>query len=539
MYKSKNAFLFILFSGIFSLSTYLFLYTPLGNQIPFLKHLSFKASISREQPPALNQVLGDRTPQIDIRSSQKDYSYGGVISLASTDDPVLKVSSYNASGPAKVHLYQSDSDKLLKYITYTQEGKQKYSDSNVFMGEPVATTDIQLQSGYEPINVSLPLEESGIWFAQVEYNGYFESAFIVRSKNGVVVAEGDNELIFWAQNFSSKRSVSGGELEIYTLKNESSKILSTSFGSEGVTKTPMTKDADIALARIDGDISLIPINLQSISDYSYDYKPYAPAEKRYSFFSFTDKPLYKPGDTVNFKSIVRTDDDGHYSIPSGTVTVQIFKDWDQKDTIFKQIYDISPDGTIFGAIPLPDTIEPRSYNIQITTDNNQNSYAYFQVENYRKPEYFIEVKSNQSQLTAGDKGSFVIKAEYFSGQPVSTGEVKYKIYASKIGEYQYASQRHYEIDDKYRYGYYYGDQVDSGTAALDEQGTAQVDFDTVLSTKESSSNKIYSIEVEYDNGAGAQLLTVLICSSMGVSSVITAAACLLNRLSTKSMTPLL
>ena len=60
------------------------------------------------------------------------------------------------------------------------------------------------------------------------------------------------------------------------------------------------------------------------------------------YFVFTDRPLYRPGDEIFFKAILREEDDVRYSIPDGKALVEVYTGWgDQKVTIFENKYEIS------------------------------------------------------------------------------------------------------------------------------------------------------------------------------------------------------
>ncbi|NIN63183.1 MAG: hypothetical protein GTO63_00390, partial [Anaerolineae bacterium] len=51
----------------------------------------------------------------------------------------------------------------------------------------------------------------------------------------------------------------------------------------------------------------------------------------FSAYFFTDRAIYRPGQTVYFKGVLREDDDAHYSLPTGDVRVNLII-WDPQGT---------------------------------------------------------------------------------------------------------------------------------------------------------------------------------------------------------------
>ena len=88
-----------------------------------------------------------------------------------------------------------------------------------------------------------------------------ENAFVIRSGIGAVVKEGDNELIFWVQDLTSMKSISGAKISVYNLleKKQLSKTLYT--GSDGIAKASMLSSDDIALVKNGNDVALLLVNL--------------------------------------------------------------------------------------------------------------------------------------------------------------------------------------------------------------------------------------------------------------------------------------
>lgn len=446
-------------------------------------------------------VLGRRTPRIYVSGGKQGYSGGGMIALASTDEPAVNIGGYDVSGKVEVSVYEAEEQALLDYLTHDKDGKQIKKNPDINKFRFIKKLDHTITSTYgDGSKLLLPIGESGIYFLRIKQGSVSEDSFIVRSNIGAIVKEGDNEYIFWAQNFKNRRSLNEGSLSIYNLQDNLKEIASVSFNGEGIAKSDLTADADIALIRNSGEKAIIPINLRYLNG-SYDYKPFQPKPKQTKYFIFTDRPLYRPGDTIYFKSILRDDDDVRYTIPSGQAQVKVYDGYGEESLIFEKNYSLSGEGTLNGEYKLPANAKTGYYNLAVTLPGSTQSSTYFNVEFFRKPEYSVDVTTPKTELVAGDKSSFTVNGSYFSGQPLANQKVKYRVYVGNYYEYEYLMDRSYVLGDDYRYGYWGGDILTSGETTLNQNGLAEIDLDTKIPQGKSRS-QVFSIEAEFDDGSG-------------------------------------
>jgi alpha-2-macroglobulin len=455
------------------------------------------------------RVLGemDQKPEVYIYKNN-DYERGGFLAFSSIEEPSVNVRGYNISGEAKVDIWRADSDALLSWLVHDEKNNQVSSKMDTGKFSLAGSTMHYVDSGEKDSKLVLPLEESGIWMIHLTLGSIEEKVFIVRSETGALVKEGDDELIFWAQDFSSKKSVSGAEVKVYNLLEEKKVVDSSVTGSDGVAKTALAAEADLAVVRNGSDETVVPINLKYLnSDYRYENFVKKTADKRY--FVFTDRPLYRPGDTVFFKAIVRDDDDARYTIPQGPVKVEVQgQGGEEYQPIFEKEYNFSETGSVSGEFVLPKDGPTGEYYLTMTTDEDENNMswwgqgsAYFSVEYYQKPEYGIDVSTSQNELISGDKINFKVSGEYFSGQPLSGGKVTYTVFASDFYDYDYFSDTERAIDDNYRYSYFWGEEVTKGEVGLNESGEAEVSVDSKIPDKFKGS-QIFSIEAQFSDESG-------------------------------------
>ncbi len=481
------------------------------------------AEATQQKKPQILGISGggggsrpSRQPQMYVYGGENAFGSGGVISMSSTDQPSLSISTYNVTGDAEVTLYRANIDSVLKYLTHDSENKQLNKSVDTSSFELVGTSKHNIQSSSSGSSVlPLPIDGKGIWYVTIKLGNITVDGYIIRSDNGVIAKEGKDKFIFWGQNFNTYRSVSNGNIKIYSLKDRINQLRETTLGSDGMGESEISADADLAIFTTGDDVSILPLNLQFLNIGS-GYSQFTKSILRSRYFLFTDRQLYQPGDSVNFKAIIRSDDDARYSVPSGSAKITITTG--NNETKFEKSFPISDDGSINGKYELPKDASIGGYNLTVDVGDSKQDYAwgeyssnnlYFNVQNYQKPESFINVDTPQIEYISGDTAKLQISGSYFSGQPLIGTSLKYKVTAVDYYEYTYYSDKERSQSIDTFYGYWYGTQtVKEGSVELDKNGSAVVDVDTkqLDNPEENSSytkgqSKIFVVEVTQEDGS--------------------------------------
>lgn len=480
--------------------------TPLNQNV---KHTTVPSNHATPIPPETKE-----STQLFIRAESGYYGGSGIISQMTGDEPSVTISGYNVTEPVVVSLYQADMQTILNYLVHDEKNDLLNDKVNMDELELIATTTetLALDDYGSNSKINLPMAEAGVYLVHAQSGSASQSAFIVRSSFGTMVRESGDDLIFWGQDTKTGRSITDGKVTIYDLEHKPSEIARAQFDREGIAKIPVTRAGDIGLVEYAGGYAVVPINLRFVNaGYAYEMFQKKPLVSRN--FIFTDRPLYRPGDTIYFKSILRDDYDARYIPSTGMALVKIYRNYDEKQTVYEKNVPIV-NGAISGEFTLPADASTGYYNLKVTTNASKNkmietcwmcdSYydiASFQVEFFRKPEYSIDVTVRETEYIAGDKVSFNVEGSYFSGQPIEGGVVKYQISRSDFYEYDYLSDQNFFIDDQYRYGYWGGSIVAEGKVELNDQGRAQVVFDAA-SLGNLDRSQVLSIETQFDNGSG-------------------------------------
>ena len=425
----------------------------------------------------------------------------GVLEFSSLENPEIKITGKEGINDSGIlEIYQSSINDLLDFLTYNDESKQ--INPVIKTSTMTHLSDLNVKITEKGNGYDLPLPETGIFLAQIKKGNSVDQIFIIRSSFGSITSGTKDKMIVWNQDFKTLKSLSTeAKVTLYNLKKNKTILDSSTTDSNSIASVGLKSDGDLIVVESNNSISLIPLNIKKIN-LDYYWSTFGEYKISQRFFTFTDRPIYKPGDTVNFKSIIRNEDDARYSIPSGTINVEVSKSWSGKTLIYKDILNIDPNhGFAGGTFVLPKNIATGEYTIRLRTDEDikNNEYSgnvYFTVENYRKPEYQLTAIAEKIDAIRGDKVKINIRGEYYSGQPLNNASVDYKIFLNSTYNPEF-----YSPDYSNHYGGWYGDNVEEGNINLDKNGNGVLTLSTGNYDFEGK-DKLFYIDFKYKDQTG-------------------------------------
>ncbi len=252
-------------------------------------------------------------------------------------------------------------------------------------------------------------------------------------------------------------------------------------------------DPDFAVGFNDWDSGINPWNF----DVSVDY-----GSSRYAGYLYTDRPIYRPGQTVYFKGIVRADDDANYTIPTDMRAVAVRITDPEGKELYNERLNLSDMGTLFGELALDAEAALGTYYIQMEDpDRDFYASASFTLAEYRKPEFQVAVTTDRDAYLNGETINVAVEASYYFGGPVANARVNWNVLSSSYG-FQYQCPRdetcpYYEWTDydweRERDGYGgYGRLIANSEATTDEQGRAVIEIPADIS--EELTSRTFTIE---------------------------------------------
>jgi uncharacterized protein YfaS (alpha-2-macroglobulin family) len=206
-------------------------------------------------------------------------------------------------------------------------------------------------------------------------------------------------------------------------------------------------------------------------------------------YAFTDRPAYRPKETMQWKFIARRFANGAYTTPANqTVEYQITDPRGTKLTEGKST--LNAFGSSWGSLELGDQLPLGEYTITFYDSGRHitiGAAKLFRLEEYKLPEFKVEVKTPEQDgkkkaFRLGEQVEVNIQADYYFGGPVSNASVEVVVYQNPFYHYWYPRRDYawyYDDFEQQRRGYYGGGQiVKRETIKTDSTGKAKLTFDT-------------------------------------------------------------
>ncbi|MBF0135192.1 MAG: alpha-2-macroglobulin family protein [Magnetococcales bacterium] len=163
-------------------------------------------------------------------------------------------------------------------------------------------------------------------------------------------------------------------------------------------------------------------------------------------FAFTDRPLYRPGDTVRFKLVGRRFQDARQSelLKAGPIHLTALDPTGAP--VASTTFHLDPAGGGDGAFQLPDQAPPGGYTLRLIYRNEPYA-ASFRVANYARPHYDIDIHFDKKSFKTRETLSGVIRARHPGGQPVVGLNLELSLRAQTLAmsDYEHRQQGRFPV----------------------------------------------------------------------------------------------
>ena len=158
--------------------------------------------------------------------------------------------------------------------------------------------------------------------------------------------------------------------------------------------------------------------------YSYNYDGYRKQTQKRTFL-FTDRSIYRPGQTMFFKAIaVSTDTSGRKStlLTNFSTTVELY------DANYQKIGSMKLKTNGYGAFNGSFKLPEGSLNGQFFIKDSVNqSQQFFSVEEYKRPKFLTEIKKPDGTYRINDLITVTGNAKAYAGNNIDGAKVSYRV----------------------------------------------------------------------------------------------------------------
>lgn len=351
-------------------------------------------------------------------------------------------------------------------------------------------------------NVALPVTERGVYLIEATDGKLRAYTIVVVSQMALITKTAPGTILVFASDRQTSVPVPEAQILFFVSHKQAGQQTTDHDGLAQIEVNDPRPENVRIMARTKDDFAIsAPWSYWMSTDPAHALTAYV----------YTDRPVYRPGDTVHFKAILRTRSGFTYEAPANTDFSTKISDAEGKD-VFTAALKSNSMGTLHGEYAIPVNAALGDYNIQIRTGDFFNQSGSFAVEEYKKPEYEVRITPEAQRVLQGEPIRATIDAKYYFGEPVANAKVTWVLHQERTynGLYTYGEDEEQgdeandegEGSDSERF--YSGEQTEEQSGTLNENGQLQITIPTEFD-EEKQSDITYRIEARVTDEANREI----------------------------------
>ncbi len=321
---------------------------------------------------------------------------------------------------------------------------------------------------YAPGNTHFDLDatEPGLYVIELTADSESTRAWALISQHAIVAKTDRTQVVVALFDVETGQAQADADVALFIYRSGGHQKLTGKTNAVGLAtfKTENTNDSMLVWTKKGPHLAWSSAGSAYWNNYNREHLAYV----------MTDRPLYKPGETVGLKLFLRSREGGPSTPMSGQKAYVTVNDPTGKQLVRQEV-TTNAFGTASFTLAMAKNVTLGSFRISVQTDGQYFTQApmEFRVEEYKPPEYLVSVEAIGSPKP-GDKVKFKVKASYYSGGAVANAVgralVSVQPWAHQFGQWpddpaQEQDQgsgtgRDYDDERPYRrgggYGGYYG-----------------------------------------------------------------------------------
>lgn len=425
--------------------------TTLEDRLGRLKEAleAYKHVSGSNQDAARQRIARLTEPQLEIATGRK---------FRSDEVPRIHVTTRNLE-QVDIKIYQVDMEDYFRKM-HLARGIESLDIALIDPDEQL-THNVADYEQYRRIDdvVELPKPGVGVMAVTVSSETLEATTMVVVSDLDIVAKISRNELFLFAQNMRTQQPVDGASVLI----SDGAEVFAAELtGKDGVLQKPFEQLKTTQHLRVfvvhDGHMASTVTNLNGL-DFAVGLTPRG--------YVYTDRPVYRAGQLVNIKGIVRWVEQDQFVFKSGQEYELDVYDARGR-LIHEQLVALNGYGTVSSHVILPESAAQGEYRVHLHEKAGKQSYeTRFEVTEYRLEPVSLTVEVDRDVLYRGETVKGAIHLQYYYGTPLVGETVQYR----------------------------FGPEGELQTGKTDENG--KLEF--VLETREFNESQVLTLAASYPN----------------------------------------
>ncbi len=352
---------------------------------------------------------------------------------------------------------------------------------------------------WESMSITIPVSEKGVYLVEATDGRLRAYTVVVITDIAIITKSGQGRLMSIVVERRSGNPIAGIPVRVWIDQQE---VASKATDQQGLVDTEISQAKPENVAVLAASADEFAINTPGAWNLGDD------PNRNLKSYTYTDRPVYRPGDTVHFKTIVRAQTPSGYIIPHGEDLRLEMRDPQTYDVIWTQSIKLSDMGTAYWNYAVPRDAHLGSYYLSMQMGERYVEGTNFSVEEYKKPEYSVKVTAQTPRVLQGQPIKATIDARYYFGEPVANAKVKWVVHTSPYwpmgrNEDEDQAEAGGEGDNGEAYDDYGGEQESEKSGTLDANGMLQIEIPTKVDSKKQ--DHVYRIEARVTDAGNREI----------------------------------
>ncbi len=283
----------------------------------------------------------------------------------------------------------------------------------------------------------LPTGYYGLRWSAPQDGGWRQDLRIAVVDRHVTLKVATEEALVWVTDLQSGEPVAGAEVRL--LDEQGTLIAGATTDSQGIARTPIEArknlwDRVAAVVGRPGEegfgVALTGWNA-NVTPWEFGIDVDYGGKTPYYLYLYSDRPIYRPGQTVHVRGILREEADVRYSLPDLQQSVEVrLRDVDW-NVVTTNTVTLSEIGGFDTAFELSQGAAVGLYAVEALVPGVERVWQLpFAVAAYRKPEFEVSITPERDDVLQGETLRAVVDARYYFGGPVSNARVAWTVRAA-------------------------------------------------------------------------------------------------------------
>jgi len=367
-------------------------------------------------------------------------------------------------------------------------------------------------------NNKFDIEKDIVWkkldsnFVLVRWNAWWRNQFsnmFIRSNLNVTIESWSNKKLLFVTDFNWWK-VSDLNLEFlsYDYNSWDIKVVKPNYKLNEKTwvyEIDKIDNLNYIIVSNDKYFWIVDLNTNLFSDYDFNYVWWTPTYDTNYLYLYTERPIYKPWDTVYLKWLLRKFDFNWYSKSNiWTWKLEVLDKNFEVITSMDVKLDKNSNFNSSFVIPKDSPLWEFSFRFSTQTNDYYKNDAHFYIEEYRKPDFKVDVEWLDSNYLLWEKVSLKILPKYYFWWNLVSTSWKYSILSQNyfFDAKDYSDYQFWESTEYYDCIYWgfcnYSDNLSNAKEfSVDSNWKWKIDY--TFPTSSWSSEKIYTFNIEVED----------------------------------------